>query len=316
MDLSIVVVSYNSWVDLEPCLEAIARTVALDHEVIVVDNASSDGTVARLGARFPGARVIANAANAGFARANNQGIEVSSGRDILLLNPDTEVGPGAVARMAEVLATQPRIGIVGCRLLNTDGTTQYSWRSQASLLWWAASRVLGLEGLVRSLHIRRMDAARRRAAAGEIIYVEEIMGACLMVRRAVVEDIGGLDERIFMSLEDSEFCRRAARAGWDVAYAGDVTVTHHGGRSARGNLGQALTEYYRSEMYFVRLYHGRVGAIVHRLLLVGECALKGTVTLVRVALGRSEERARLRAYRATLRSALTWGGPALSSGAR
>jgi len=317
MDLSIIIVSYNSRADLEGCLAAIAGTAgALAHEVLVVDNASADGTVERVRASFPEVRVLANKVNAGFTRANNQGIERSGGRHLLLLNPDTEVGPNALARMVEVLDSDPTVGIVSCRLLNTDGSTQYSWRRDASLLWWTAGRVLGLERLVQRFHIRRMRAILRRAGPGNVIEVQEVMGACLMVRRTVVDRIGALDERIFMSLEDSEFCRRASRAGWRVVYVPDVTVVHHGGHSARLNLGTALTEYYRSEMYFVRLYYGRFTAILHRVLLVVECSVKGIVTLARIAFGRSQERGRLRAYQATLRAALSRSRPMLPSETR
>lgn len=317
MDLSIIIVSYNSRADLEGCLAAIAGTAgALAHEVLVVDNASTDGTVGFVRDRFPGVRVLANEVNAGFTRANNQGIRASHGRYVLLLNPDTEAGSRALVRMVEVLDQGPSVGIVACRLLNTDGSTQYSWRRQASLLAWVAGRVLGLETLVQRFHLRRMQAAVRHADPGGVIDVEEVMGACLMVRRAVVDRIGALDERIFMSLEDSEFCRRASRAGWRVVYVPDVTVVHHGGRSARLNLNTALTEYYRSEMYFVRLYYGWFTAILHRVLLVVECTVKGIVTLARIALGRSQERGRLRAYQATLRAAVSRSRPMLPSETR
>ena len=130
------------------------------------------------------------------------------------------------------------------------------------------------------------------------------MGAVLMTRRTIIDQVGPLNERIFMSLEDTEYCWRVGRAGWRVEYLPSVTVTHHGGRSARLNLGTALTEYYRSEMYFVGISHHWSGALVHRLLLIAECSTKGLVTLGRIATGNAKERIRLGVYRKTLLAAL------------
>lgn len=309
MDLSVVIVTRNSRAYLGACLGSVAGARGPERcEVILVDNASDDGTIEWVEATYPGVRVIANEANVGFARANNQGIECSTGRHVLLLNPDTEVYPDALEAMVSFLDAHPQVGVVGCRLLNPDGGLQYSWRRGAPLLVWAAARMVGAEGALARRHVRRMVWDIACAAPGEAVPVEEIMGACLMTRREVLEQVGGLDETIFMSLEDSDFCLRVARAGWQVAYLPGPAVVHHGGHAARRDIGTALAAYYRSEMRFVRKHHGSAAVVCHRLLLAAECLGKGAVTLAQFAAGRAQSRARLAVYRRTLRNALSFEG--------
>lgn len=246
--LSIVIVNYNVCALLEDCLRSIPKGGIEDPEIWVVDNASTDGSVDMVRSRFPAVHVIANRDNAGFPRANNQAIRQCSGRYVLLLNPDTVVQEGAFERLVRYLDNHPETGLAGPRLLNTDGSLQYS------VMPFIRPVEIILETFFLHGWYRRMHDHRRRPVqtAGP---VEALSGAAILVRREVFDRIGLLDERLFWT-EDMEFCYRAHRAGIGVAYVPEAAIVHHVGASGKKNQRVMVSNQVLSKIrYFSRNHH-------------------------------------------------------------
>jgi len=257
-DLSVVVVSWNVVNLLRDCLGSIAAGAdGLLPEIIVVDNASADGSAAMVRAEFPSALLIANTENLGFARANNQGLRISRGRYVLLLNSDTATPAGALGRLAGFLDSHPEAGAVGPRLLRPGGTPQpYAFGSDPTigyLLRRGANRLL----FRRPLH---------DWATTTIQEVDWVSGACLLVRREAIEQVGLLDEQIFMYFEDNDWCLRMRSAGWQVYYVPQVEITHLGGQSVAQNPA-VRSAYYRSLEYFYKKHYGWPERVLLRALL-------------------------------------------------
>ena len=256
MLLSTIVVSAGTRDLLEQCLgSATAAMASLDSELIVVDNASTDGSPEMVKEKFPGARVIANDSNVGFATASNQGLRACSGQFALLLNSDTVVSPDALAALVEFMVERPLAGIVGPRLLGGDGATQASASDLPGLRMQIGS-FLGLRHLVPRNAVQALAKTPGLGRAIETLsagyftpalssrprqraprQVGFISGAGLLARREMWEQIGVLDERIFLFLEDADWCRRAGEAGWELWYVPEVTIVHLGGQSFRARSG-------------------------------------------------------------------------------
>jgi N-acetylglucosaminyl-diphospho-decaprenol L-rhamnosyltransferase len=230
VDCSVVIVNYRTDEVLAECLASLTKTAApLEFEVIVVDNG---GTLAGGGfrERFPQVRLVENRENVGFARAANQGIRLARGRHVLCLNPDTVVHEGALAAMVAYLDAHPGVGAVGARLLESDGTLQYSCRRFPGYLTIFFGRYALLTRLLP-----------KNAASRDYLYldwdhrsvreVDWVSGACAMVRREVIDTVGGFDEGYFLFVEDMDWCRRIRDRGWLVVYLPDAVVTHHIGAS-------------------------------------------------------------------------------------
>jgi N-acetylglucosaminyl-diphospho-decaprenol L-rhamnosyltransferase len=283
--LSVIVVSFNVQGLLRDCLLSL-RAAGEELQVLVVDNASADGSAAMVAREFPEVELLALERNAGFSAANNAAIERAAAEEILLLNPDTEVPPGALCGLRGFLAGRPRCGVVGPRLLNSDGSFQPSAWPQPTLRAVLRDHLLP-------------PRWRRRAAAGPEAAREVgwVSGAALLTRRAVIEQIGPLDEALFWS-EDVDFCRRAAHAGWEVWYAPHAAITHHGSRSVPTNRGAVIYHQYRSKLHFFRKHRGTAEWWALRALLGlevgGKLALRA---LQRPSADRNE---RMQAYRRVL----------------
>lgn len=256
MELSIVVVNWNVREDLLRCLGSIKENPpSLPFEVIVVDNASSDGSVDAVKAAFPEVTVIANDENRGFAAANNQGIEKSKGRYILSLNPDTIVHRVSLDRLVEFMEDNGDMGAVGPKLLNTDGSVQPSARGfptfRGALYRHTVFRLLRIfrrqykEWLMKDFgHNRQMD-------------VEQLMGSALMVRRSVMEKLGGMDESFFMYYEEVDLCLRIKQAGWRIVFMPQAAVTHLGGHSAEQVPVEKRVMMLKSLLGFFRKHRGK-----------------------------------------------------------
>ena len=264
IDLSVVIVSWNTTDLLRDCLASLlAQGNAKELAIIVVDNASSDGTAAMVQREFPQVHLIRNDRNLGFARANNQGIRNSQGRFIMLLNSDTRTPSGSIRTLVEFMAGHPDAGVVGPRLVQPDGTVQaYGFGNDPTpgyLLRRGLSRLL----LRRPLHDWQTDQIQR---------VDWVSGACLLARHAAVEQVGLLDEAMFMYYEDNDWCLRIRQAGWNIYYDPLVSVVHLRGRSLAQNPA-AHQAYYRSLQVFYRKHYApvaraclRIGLTVHRLI--------------------------------------------------
>ena len=232
VDVSILIVSWNVRDLLLRCLASVPVAAdPLSYEIIVVDNASDDGTLASLSAAFPEVRVIANTQNRGFSGGNNQALATAVGAYLFLLNPDTELRSGAITALHHYLETHAQVGIVGPRLRYGDGTLQASRRRFPSLATLFSESTIIQEympGIPLFAHFYISDRSPDRAQP-----VDWIMGAADVVRRVVYEQIGGLDERFFMYSEELDWCRRAVAAGWQVAYEPAAEVVHFEGKVQR-----------------------------------------------------------------------------------
>jgi GT2 family glycosyltransferase len=226
-DCSVVIVNYRTEAPLEACLRSLPPSES--REVIVVDNSQ---TLRRDGfpARFPGVIFMESPENVGFAAASNRGLAEARGRHLLLLNPDTLVHGDAIEALEAALDRDPRVGAVGPRLLNDDGSLQYSCRRFPSYLTIFFGRYSLFTKLLPGNPISRrylyLDWAHDTVAE-----VDWVSGACLMVRREVLEKIGPLDPGYFLFVEDMDWCRRIRDAGYSVLYTPEATVTHRVGAS-------------------------------------------------------------------------------------
>ena len=231
MKLSIIIVGWNVEFDLVQCLTSLRENRPSNpFETIVVDNNSSDDTVAVVKEKFPEVTVIANQYNRGFAAANNQGIEISSGEYVLLLNPDTIVHPKALDILVKLLDEHPDVGACGSKLLNDDGTVQASVRRfptfRGVLYSHTVCRVLGLfRRQYREWMMKDFGYDRQTD-------VDQLMGAALMVRRSAIDQVGLLDSDFFMYFEEVDWCYRIKRAGWRLVFLPESVITHLGGRSS------------------------------------------------------------------------------------
>ncbi len=230
MDLSIVIVTWNSQDYIRACLDSIVRAgTSIGYEMLVVDNASSDDTVQIVRRSHPQVCLIPNRQNLGYAHANNQGIEKSTGRYVLLLNPDTEIRGNALDLMLKFLDANPNAGALGPKLLNPDGSVQPSCREFPgfSTLLWEFSGLSKLSPKSRIFGRWRMGYFGFDRT-GE---VDQPMGSCLMLRRETLEQVGLFDEAFPMFFNDVDLCYRIKAAGWKILFYPDAEVTHYRGAS-------------------------------------------------------------------------------------
>jgi GT2 family glycosyltransferase len=263
MKLSIIIATWNSTDYLRRCLVSVYRyTQTIAFEVIVVDNASPAQDVDVIRDEFPAVVLIKSRDNLGFAGANNLGVRHSSGGLLLFLNPDTELEEAAIDELVAQLQQMPAAGILGCRLLNGDHTVQTSsirrfpgiWRdlleSDALRNRWPESPLFGIAPLFRS--------------SCEVVPVDAISGACMLVRRSVFEAVGGFTEDYFMYAEDVDLCVKVYRAGHQNYYLGRASIVHFGGGSSVAS--SATVMQWRARLLFYRRYHGRMYLLAYRIV--------------------------------------------------
>ncbi|MDD4153297.1 MAG: glycosyltransferase family 2 protein [bacterium] len=232
MDLSIVIVSWNSSSELRDCIGSLADQAdeGFSYEIILVDNASSDGSVALVQKCFPAVRIIANDENKGFAGASNQGILASIGCFVMLLNPDSVVESGVLKGMTDFMDSVPDAGACGCKLLESDNSLQYSARCFPHL----SDVLMSLPGISRIIpnnHYKR-EYLMMNWDHSHIRTVEWVSGACLVMRREAIAQVGLLDERFFMYCEDMDWCFRLSKALWKIYYLPHLAIVHHRGASS------------------------------------------------------------------------------------
>ena len=283
---------------LADCLSSLpAGAGALTYETVVVDNASTDGSVARISAQFPAVQVLANAENVGFAAANNQAAQAARGRYLLLLNPDTQVRPGALAALADFAEAHPAAGAIGPRLLNPDGTPQRScWRGFPGL-------GLALSDALYLWKVPGLPFARRTeyqpAELTQPLEVDHLLGAAMLIPRPLWEQLGGLDASYFLFLEETDWCYRAQRQGRASMYLPTAVIVHLGQHSMDQNPARNLPQYYHSYCQFYRKHQapgpGRRGALK---------AIIATAALVRLGLWRWRQARRTGAAQGQARAML------------
>ena len=256
MILSIILVNYNSRMAITSCLSAIFRShPSLDYEVLVVDNASTDNSRQLLAEGFPRLRLIENRENVGFSRAVNQGVRRSRGRYLLLLNPDMTVLPGSIDKMIGFMEGHPEVGLLLPKLLNQDGTLQFSCRTfyDFPTLFFRKTplgKIFPNHRIIRRHLMMDWDHEKPRE-------VDWGLGACMLLRRAVVSGGDLLDERFFLYFEDVDLCFRLKNEGWKVLYYPEALMIHaHMRQSSRGWINRAKWEHLKSLLKYYWKHRG------------------------------------------------------------
>jgi GT2 family glycosyltransferase len=267
MDLTIAIVSYNAKEDLAACLESVFASTHLDaFEVIVADNASTDGTLTMLAARFPQVRVIASEENLGFGRASNLCWPEAKSGLVLFLNSDTLVSERALDRLVAIARTRPEAGVLGPRLLYADGEIQMSYGTMPGIgsellqKMWNAGYARG-RGPLRGAVRRRYSRER---------YVDWVSGACLLVRRDTLETVSGFDENFFLYSEDVDLCARIRTTGARILFTPEVEVVHVLGRSVAKDRERVVYESHRSRLYFYEKHHRRLEVLLLKLYMTAK----------------------------------------------
>ena len=263
--LSIVIVSWNTRNLLLNCLHSVAvacrQHASISAETIVVDNASTDGSVEATKTQFPGVRVIENDENVGFATANNQAMGECNGDYILLLNPDTIIASDALRSLVDFMNNTPDAGAAGSMLRNPNGTLQpscYVAPTPARELW----RLLYLD-TIYPLAEYRMDRWRQNSERK----VDIVQGASLIVRREIIEQVGTLDAEYFMYSEDFDWCHRIREAGWQIYWVPQSVVIHFGGQSTNQVATPMFLQLYQAKLRYFRKHHGRLTGLSYKVVL-------------------------------------------------
>lgn len=249
--VSVVIVNYNGGALLLECLARLLERTAVPIEILLVDNASSDGSAGEASRTFPSVRLITNSANVGFARASNQGMALARADYLLLLNPDLIVRDRAVDTVHAYMAAHPEVGICGPRILLPSGRLDRPCRRSFKTPATYVHKALGLSSLFpgsRTFGRYYLSYLDER----QTFEVDAVIGAFLMTRRSVIDRIGPLDERFFLYCEDEDFCLRVKRAGYKVVYLGEAVTVHHKSSSARRQPLRSLYEWHRSVFQFHR----------------------------------------------------------------
>jgi N-acetylglucosaminyl-diphospho-decaprenol L-rhamnosyltransferase len=250
--LTIIIVTFNSAAEVGACLDAIpAAARATPHDVVVVDNASADGTAALVRSRWPQVRLLDAGTNLGFARANNLGIRATTGELVLLLNPDTVPAAASLDRLVAVLDAMPRVAIAGPRIVDTAGRAERSFGAMIGPFAELRQKLL-TRGQARGWPVvsARVERASRRAS-----FPDWVSGACLLIRRTDVERVGLLDERYFLYTEDVDLCAAVRAEGRLVRFSPEAEVVHARGASRASTPGPAEAAYRRSQLAFYRKHH-------------------------------------------------------------
>jgi hypothetical protein len=263
MELSVIIVNWNTRNLLCKCLDSLNQVVKkIEMEIFVVDNGSVDGSGEAIRKRFPVVKLIENQTNLGFAKANNQALRLAKGKYTLLLNPDTQLKKGAIEEMISFMSAHPEVGVVGGQLLNSGGSKQNSIANFPSL----ATELLN-KSLLRWLFPENFPG--KETSYHGPIEVDSVIGACMMVRREAMEQVGLLDEDYFLFLEETDWCYRMKKASLKIYHIPQAEIFHLQGRSAEENKERARVEYYRSRYHFFRKNRGRFQwTILHIGLLI------------------------------------------------
>ncbi|MBK1722504.1 dTDP-Rha--alpha-D-GlcNAc-pyrophosphate polyprenol alpha-3-L-rhamnosyltransferase [Thiocystis violacea] len=289
--VSVVVVNYNAGALLSACIGAVLGST-LPVEVVVSDNGSSDASLDGLRRDWgtdPRLTILENAANLGFAKANNRAIPLTRAELLLFLNPDCLVSPGTLAAMADFMESRPDVGMAGCLVLDPDGTEQVACRRSIPDPWIALKRILRLDRLARGQSGRRLDRASE-PLPDQPVDVEAISGSFMLVRRSALEAVGPLDEGYFLHCEDLDWFVRFRAAGWTIALVPQVSVIHHKGACSRSapiaverHKHRGMERFFRKFQYagYPRLFSRLVIGGIWLHFLLKATMLKATMLAVR-----------------------------------
>lgn len=275
--LSIIIVNWNSKNYVRECLRTVEKHVTSANEIIVVDGASFDGCAEMIAAEFPAVRFVQSQSNVGFGRCNNLGAKHANGDYLLFLNPDTEVTPGALEALLEVSVADSEVGLVGARLLNTDGSLQ---TSSVQALPTPHNQALDSNFLRRLFPGWRLWGTYAAYSSSKPVPVEAVSGACMLLPRELFDRIGGFCPHYFMYAEDMHLCWDVSRLGRRVVYQPVANIIHHGGGASHGTFSRfSCLENRRAVHHFITTRQGPTGGYAYRAL-VGASAVARLVLLV------------------------------------
>jgi GT2 family glycosyltransferase len=243
--VTVVIVNYRSYSELSACLVSLERSTAPIHTV-VVDQQSDTAGAAAIAARFPTVRLIPQETNTGFAAGVNRGVRDASTRYVLLLNPDAVVEPDLCQWLSDWMDGQTDAGAAGPRIRNADGSVQASARRFPDFTTAVAGRSSWLTRVAPDNVLSRRNLPGLDLTTTDVMDIDWVSGACMMIRRSAFDAVGGMDEGFFLYWEDADFCRRLAAAGWRTVYHPRVGATHTGGRSSRHASDLAQAAFHRS----------------------------------------------------------------------
>lgn len=259
--ISIIIVNWNTKELLRDCLHSVYKTVqGIAYETIVVDNASEDGSVAMLRREFPAAHLIENKVNRGFGAANNQALSIMKGRYALLLNTDTLLTENAVSLLFSFMEGRPDTAMACGQLLNTDGSRQNSIAAFPSLL-----TLMTNISLLEYIWPRRYPSKRYTYA--EPVEIDSGIGACLLVRKQAIDEVGMLDERYFFFFEETDWAYRMKAAGWKIFHVPRAFIYHLQGQSIGRDV-RSRMEFYRSRFQFFRKWYSYPGFLLTGVVIV------------------------------------------------
>jgi GT2 family glycosyltransferase len=304
VDVSIIVVNWNTRDHLQGCLESLTAhgSAGATSEVIVVDNASTDDSVALVREHWPQVRLIENVENEGFTRANNRAIRVSNGTYLLLINSDARLTPGALDHMLDWMERHPRAGVVGPRLEYGDGSWQRWTAGRAPSLAAAVNHYLFLE----RLGFRELKGLYLARDVRKPFRPDWVSSACMLVRRATLDEVGYMDERLFVYMDDVDLCQRMRDGGWDVWYCPDARVVHYMSQSTTREAGSASPAALRNFNAYFAARHGSVACTALRSVEAIGCATRAVAYGLAARLRRGDPylQGRARAHRTFARVSL------------
>ncbi len=304
-DISIIIVSWNVKTLLRACLQSLTAACQtapnLTSEIIVVDSASSDGSPDMVRAEFPQVTLIASDQNLGYAGGNNTGAKNAAGQYLFILNPDTVLQPDALAKLINFMEDHPKTGAVGPKLLWPDGSVQSSRRrfpTVGSLFW--ESTLLG-QWFPNNRYIQRYHMVD--TSPDTLQQVDWVVGAAIFIRRAAWEQVGPIDQDFFMYFEETDWCYRCAKAGWDIYYLPTAEITHYEGKSSEQVVAARTIRFQRSKLRYTQKYFGSGWSTLLKIFLWATFAFQWLEETAKWIIGhrRPLRRERMTAYGQVLR---------------
>ena len=311
-ELSIIIVNYNTKELLSQCLSSVyEQTTNLAYEVIVIDNDSTDGSCETVTYRFPRAKLISNIINKGFAFASNQGLRIMKGQYGLLLNPDTVIMDNPFYKMVGYMERHRNIGILGCKITNPDGSLQRAAFPPPTLTTSMASmfnlgRMLPAgQNRYFNFHLERILPANVTNCYFDDLYKKAIKpfrvgwvsGACLLIRKKTILDIGYLDENLFLFGEDADWCCRARQKRWGVYLLPESKIIHYGAMSTSDFLSIGIRASYQSRLYFAKKHFKPGSVLILKLISLFQLLIKFIIIGMKFKISKQERKSRLHGYK-------------------
>ncbi|NOU66257.1 glycosyltransferase [Paenibacillus sp. LMG 31461] len=281
MDLSIIIVNYKTKDLTLACIESVfSSTTSYKYEIILIDNASNDGTIQSLNEQYPQVVTIGNTENVGFSKANNQGIRISKGRYVLLLNSDTIVQLDTLDVMLQFMDENPIVGASGCKIVLPDGSLDKACKRGFPTPSASFYYAFGFAKLFPEIH-RFNQYQLGYLDADQQYPIDSLVGAFMLVRRETIEHVGMLDEEFFMYGEDIDWCYRIKEAGWVNYYYPRTQIVHHKGASSRRKPYKIIYEFHRAMYLFHKKHYMRKYAMITNGFVYAGIAFKFFLTLLK-----------------------------------